>query len=214
MVDWENKPIAIKDDYNKAKLYFEGLVRNFETYTQNSNGNSAKMGYKCTNQMADVGNEIRKYIQEIASVPVTSNKKNAKWAANTSKKAKAKDYQLKAMMAQIQALTNTIATLSTAIAAAAKENKKPNNGGGGGSGSGGGGGGRGGGGSDRDFGHGGGNRDDGALCCMCNMGSYCLMHGHHPVCINHTQHAPKNMTTTTTAQPQQTAWAAACSGLA
>ncbi len=36
MVDWENKPIHIKDDYNKAKQYFEGLVQDFETYTQNS----------------------------------------------------------------------------------------------------------------------------------------------------------------------------------
>jgi hypothetical protein len=26
MVDWENKPINIKDNYNEAKLYFEGLV--------------------------------------------------------------------------------------------------------------------------------------------------------------------------------------------
>jgi hypothetical protein len=31
MVDWENKPIHIKDDYNEAKLYFEGLVRDFKT---------------------------------------------------------------------------------------------------------------------------------------------------------------------------------------
>jgi hypothetical protein len=62
MVDWENKPIAIKDDYNKAKLYFEGIVRDLETYTQNSGGNSAKMGYKSTNQMTDVVDKIKKYI--------------------------------------------------------------------------------------------------------------------------------------------------------
>ncbi len=105
------------------------------------------MGYESANQMADVGNEIQKNIQEIASATVASNKKTAEWAANISKKAKAKDNQLKAMTAQIQALTNTVATLVTAIAAAAKENKNPNDGG---SGSGGGG-----------RGHGGGNRDDG-----------------------------------------------------
>ncbi len=63
MVNWKNKPIHIKDNYNKAKLYFEGLVRDFKTCTQNSGGSSGKMGYKSTNQMADVGNEIRKYIQ-------------------------------------------------------------------------------------------------------------------------------------------------------
>ncbi len=59
MVDWENKPINIKDDYNEAKFYFEGLVRDFETYTQNSGGDSSKRGYKSANQMADISNEIR-----------------------------------------------------------------------------------------------------------------------------------------------------------
>ena len=44
MVDWENKPINIKDNYDEAKLYFEGLVQDFETYTQNSGGGSSKMG--------------------------------------------------------------------------------------------------------------------------------------------------------------------------
>jgi hypothetical protein len=78
MVDWENKPIATKDDYNEAKLYFEGLIRDFKTYMQNSSGNSAKMGYESTNQMADVGDEIQKYIQEIASATDASNKKTAK----------------------------------------------------------------------------------------------------------------------------------------
>ena len=38
MVDWENKLINIKGDYNKAKLYFEGLVKDFKIYTQNSGG--------------------------------------------------------------------------------------------------------------------------------------------------------------------------------
>jgi hypothetical protein len=49
MVDWENKPINIKDDYNEAKFSFEGLVQDFETYTQNSGGNSGKRGYESAN---------------------------------------------------------------------------------------------------------------------------------------------------------------------
>jgi hypothetical protein len=172
MVDWENKPITIKDDYNGAKLYFKGLVQDFETYMQNSGGNSAKMGYGSTNQMADISDKIQKYIQEITSATVASNKKTAEWAANVSKEAKAKDDQLKAMTAQIQALTNTVAMLSTPIAAAAKENKNPNDGGGS-SGS-----------CNRSCG--GGSRDDGAFRYMHNMGGYCSMHGHHLVGINHT----------------------------
>ncbi len=122
--------------------------------------------------MADVGDKIQKYIQEIASATVASNEKTAEWASNVSKEAKAKNDQLKAMTAQIQALTNTVAMLSTAIAAAAKENENPNNGGGGGSG--------------RNCGHGSGNRDNRAFHYTRNMGGYCSMHGHHPVGINHT----------------------------
>jgi hypothetical protein len=65
------------------------------------------------------------------------------------------------MTAQIQALTNTITTLSKANAAAVKENKNPNNGGGGG-----GGGSSSGGSGSRNPGCGGGNRDDGAVVPM------------------------------------------------
>jgi hypothetical protein len=38
MVTWENKPIILKDDYTQAKAYFENLVKDFKTYTQNSKG--------------------------------------------------------------------------------------------------------------------------------------------------------------------------------
>jgi hypothetical protein len=191
MVDWENKPINVKDDYDQAKLYFEGLVRDFETYTQNS-GEHSKRGYESANQIADVGDEIRKYIQEIASASIASNAKAAEFAANVSEEAKAKDAQFQAMTAQIQALTNTVATLSTQIAAAAKEH------GGGGSGNGGGGGGGGGGGSGssgsgRSGGGGGGSGSSGSgngnartFFHTRNMGAYCYSCGHHPVGVNHT----------------------------
>jgi len=76
MVDWEHKPVNIKDDYDQAKLYFEGLVRDFKTYTQNS-GDHGKKGYESANQIADIGDLIWKYIQEIASTSVASNKKAA-----------------------------------------------------------------------------------------------------------------------------------------
>ena len=29
MTEWENKPILIKDDFVEAKLYFEGLVKDY-----------------------------------------------------------------------------------------------------------------------------------------------------------------------------------------
>ncbi len=63
MVVWEKKPILIKDNYNEAKRYFKTLVKDFETYTQNGGGKVGKAGYDSANQVADLGNEIRKYIQ-------------------------------------------------------------------------------------------------------------------------------------------------------
>ncbi len=93
------------------------------------------------------------------------------------------------MMAQIQALTNTVATLSTAITAAAKKNggggssggSSSGSGGSSGSGSGSGSGGGGGGGGNN--GSGGGER---MFKFTRNMGAYCSKHGHHPVGANHT----------------------------
>jgi hypothetical protein len=44
MVAWENMPTLIKDNCDEAKWYFETLVKDFETYTQNSGGNIGKAG--------------------------------------------------------------------------------------------------------------------------------------------------------------------------
>ncbi len=75
------------------------------------------------------------------------------------------------MMAQIQALTNTIAMLSNAISALAKQ------------GSGGGGGGGGGvSGSGNNIGRGG----ESTFKYTRSMGAYCSTHGYHPVGANHT----------------------------
>ncbi len=159
--------------------------------------------------MADVGNEIQKYSQEIASASVASNKKTAEWADNVSKESKTKDAQLLAMMAQIQALTDTVASLSTVIMVAFKENIDPSNdsSGGGIGGVGGGGGGDGGGCDCWWFGR---NRD---FYYTHNMGYY-ARHTTITQSASTTQawHAPKNATTTRTAQPPQIAWAAVRSG--
>jgi hypothetical protein len=119
--------------------------------------------------MADLNNKIQKYIQEIASTSVASNKKAAKFAANISTESRAKEAQFQAMTAQIQALTNIVAI-------AAKENR-----GGGRGGNGGGGSGRGGRG-----GNGGGEGGKRTFKFTRNMGAYCHTHGHHPIGVNHT----------------------------
>ena len=147
--------------------------------------------------MADVGDEIRKYIQEIASASVASNENAAESAANVSKESKAKDGQFQAMKAQIQALTNTIATLSTAIAAATKNG---------------------------DSGSGGGVGGAAAAAAAAEEAS---ARSNSPVTWEHTaqrmaiillvqttpaQHAPRNVKATTTLQPPTTVSAAAISG--
>ena len=59
MVEWETKPVVIKDDFVEAKRYFENLVKDSETYTQNSGGTATKHGYDSANMAADVGDELR-----------------------------------------------------------------------------------------------------------------------------------------------------------
>jgi hypothetical protein len=64
MTKWENKPEITKNNFDKAKLYFEGLVKDYETYEQNSGGMMGKSKYKSVNQAKEAkqGNELREYI--------------------------------------------------------------------------------------------------------------------------------------------------------
>ncbi len=144
------------------------------------------MGYESANQMADVGDKIRKYIQEIASASAADKEKAAEFAANLSEESKTKDAQFQAMTAQIQALTNTVAMLLTAIAAAAKTGDGGSRGGAGGGGGGGAGGGGAGGGGTGGGGSGGGGGGERTFKFTRNMGAYCSTHGHHPVGAIHT----------------------------
>ncbi len=101
MVTWENKPIIVKDDYTQAKAYFENLVRDFETYMQNSGGKTGKMGYENANDMTDMGNEMRKYIQDITSATIADKGRTAENLANISKASRPKDAQIDSITAQI-----------------------------------------------------------------------------------------------------------------
>ncbi len=53
MTKWENKTIAIKDDFDKAKTYFEGLVKDYKVYVQNSGGTAGKHKFESANQAAE-----------------------------------------------------------------------------------------------------------------------------------------------------------------
>ncbi len=98
MVTWENKPIIIKDDYSQAKLYFETLVKEFEAYMQKSSIGATKKGYKSTNLMANIVDEILKYIQEIPSATITNKERMVELAANIIDTMKKKVTQLTALL--------------------------------------------------------------------------------------------------------------------
>ncbi len=73
MLTWEQRPPAIRTDYDEAKIYFERIVKAIDTYEQNADGGTAgRNRYKSANQMADYGNKIREYIQQLASAGATS----------------------------------------------------------------------------------------------------------------------------------------------
>jgi hypothetical protein len=116
MITWENKPIIVKDNYTQAKASFKNLVKYFKTYMQNSGGKTGKMGYESANYMADVGNKIRKYIQDIASATVAGKEMTAENLDNISKASRENDAQIDSITAQIKLLTNTIALLSKLLA--------------------------------------------------------------------------------------------------
>jgi hypothetical protein len=174
MVTWEDKPITVKDDYTQAKAYFKNLVKDFKTYMQISGGKTRKIGYESANHMADRGNEIRKYIQDIASATVADKERTAENLANISKASRAKDAQIDSITAQIKLLTDTVALLSKSLA------NKENNGSGGNVG--------------RGNGSRGNGRDGGGLGGIPrqnptrNMGNYCWSCGHHPVGMKHDSH--------------------------
>jgi len=129
MTEWENKIIAIKDDFDKAKLHFEGLVKDYEVYAQNSNGTAGKHNFKSTNQAtdADTGDELQMYIAGIAQAAGTQEEQ----AANIRDSSKASS---DAMAAQIKTMSDQIAQLTKKLGN--KENT-PNCSGGSGGGDGG-----------------------------------------------------------------------------
>jgi hypothetical protein len=168
-----DKPVLVKDNYAQAKAYFENLVKDFNTYTQNSGGTAGKLGYDSSNHMADVGNEIRKYIQDISSASVAYKERTADLAANISKVSRAKGVQINSITAQIKLLTNTVALLSKSLANKEDNSGRVNCGG------------RNGG---NDGGLGGGRK----FCTIRNMGSYCWSHGYHPVGTKHDSNTCTN----------------------
>jgi hypothetical protein len=119
MLTWEREPAAIKMDFNLAKTHFEAIVNATDTYEQNAGGGTAgRNRYESANQMADYGDEIREYIQQLASASAANNATNTAANVQTTNK-------LRTMEAEIKKLTATIASMATKLNS---ENINPNSG--------------------------------------------------------------------------------------
>jgi len=107
MLTWEREPSATKMDFDLAKTHFEMIVNATDTYKQNAGGGTAgRNRYESANQMADYGDEIREYIQQLASASTTNNATDT--AANVQTMNK-----LTTMEVEIKKLTATIASMTT-----------------------------------------------------------------------------------------------------
>ncbi len=124
MTTYENKPEVIKNNWDKAKQYFKGLIRDFKVYEQNSGGTAGRGKYESANATANAnkGDKLWQYIATITAAAVAKDK----MATNIRDSVQKKNNK---MAAQLKTVTNAMAKLTVAVAN--KENQKPNNSGGG-----------------------------------------------------------------------------------
>jgi hypothetical protein len=120
MLTWEQQPPAIKTSYDESKTYFERIIKATDTYEQNTGGSTAgRNRYESANQMADYGDKIREYIQQLVSAGATS-------ATGAAANIQTKD-KLSTMEAEIKKITATITAMATKLTN--NENRDPNAGG-------------------------------------------------------------------------------------
>ncbi len=104
MLMWEQPPALIKTDFNQTKVYFETIVKATNVYKQNSGSSSTRGNkYKSANQIANINNELRTWIQQIAR-----NGANNKQATNTQATKK-----IASMEVEIKKLTTSISQMAS-----------------------------------------------------------------------------------------------------
>jgi len=99
MTEWENKSIAIKDKFDEAKLYFEGLIKDYEVYAQKSNGTARKHNFESTNQAAEAdAGDMQKYIAGIVQAAVTQEEQATNIRDSSKASSEAMAAQIKTML--------------------------------------------------------------------------------------------------------------------
>ncbi len=116
MSEWENKPEAIKNNFNNAKTYFKGLVQDYKVYEQNSGGTAGKHNFESANQAteADHGDELYQYIARTAQAAVKQEEQATNIHDSTKASTDAMAAQIKAMSDQITQLTKAMANKENA----------------------------------------------------------------------------------------------------
>ena len=156
----EREQAATKTDFALAKAHFETIVNTTDTYEQNAGGGTAgRNRYESINQMADYGDEIREYIQQLTSASAANNATDA--AANVQTTTK-----LTTMEAEIKKLTATIASMANKLNGNPNPNPNPNPNG-------------------ENINPNSGDENGRPYNKLRNIGGYCSSHGFHPVGIKH-----------------------------
>jgi hypothetical protein len=188
MKEWENKSVADRDDWTIMKRFFRDKMTLNEAYTNNNEGNEANVYGSSANitdeqedKLADMGDQIREYIQQI-----TQAKENVPPTTKTNTNTKTSSTGNTA----VDEMNKRMAKLENMISTMCNSNNNNSNRGGGGRNNGGGGGTNNNGNSN---GSGNGNDTekfihwrDRPYVKKRNMGVYCHSCGFHPVGKKHT----------------------------
>jgi len=159
MLTWGRQPTATKTDFGLAKAHFEEIVNATDTYEQNAGGETAgRSRYESANQMADHGNEIREYIQQLASTSAANNAADSAATIQTTNKLTTMEEEIKKLTATIDSMANKFNNNPNPNQNG--ENINPNSGANEGS-------------------------QGRRYKKLLNMGAYCSSHGFHPVGIKH-----------------------------
>ncbi len=109
MLTWERQPTATKTDFDLAKAHFEEIVNATDTCEQNAGGGTAgRNRYESANQMADHGDEIHEYIQQLASASAANNAADSAANVQTTNKLTTMEEEIKKLTATIASMANKL----------------------------------------------------------------------------------------------------------
>jgi hypothetical protein len=107
MLTWEQQPALIKTNFDQTKAYFERIIKATDVYEQNSGSSSAHGNkYESANQMADIGDKLHEWIQQIASYGANNEQATNTQATKKIISMEAEIKKLPAMISQIASKMN------------------------------------------------------------------------------------------------------------